>query len=124
HFQNMSHRILKELEEEKEILVEKYGSALQISCKVYEQPLIERIKQIFQPTEVKLIIIGLTGSGMNNFFFSSNTLHIVQNAGCRILTIPPYTSFRPIKKILFAFNSGNTPPSVIPVEKLKKILSV
>ncbi len=124
HFQNMSHRILEELEEEKERLVEKYGTQLEISCKIYEQPLIDRIEDLFQPSEVKLIIIGLTGSGMNNFFFGSNTLNIVQNVGCRILTVPPYTSFRPIKNILFAFNSLQTPPSVIPVEKLRKILSI
>ncbi|HLR37192.1 MAG TPA: universal stress protein [Chitinophagaceae bacterium] len=123
YYQNMESRILKELEEEQNKLISKYQS-LSVSYSIYDQPLIEQIKQLFRPDEVKLIIIGLTGSGMNNFLFGSNTLNIVLNSGCPILTIPPYTSFRPIKNFLFAFHTNNTIPSSLPIKKLKKILTV
>src|SRR5699024_2183491 len=66
YYQNMESRILKELEGEQKKLVSKYPS-LSVSYDIYDQPLIEQIKQLYRPDEVKLILIGLTGSGMNNF---------------------------------------------------------
>lgn len=122
HFHNMKHRILQQLEERREELVEKFGSEVPITYAIYSQDLIGRIRMLFAQPDVKLAIIGLTGSGMANFFLGSNTLNIVQHSNCTILTVPPHSTYRPIKNIVFAYNTNDISPSDIPVKEIKKVL--
>lgn len=124
HFHNMEERILQQLEERKQELIQKFGSQVPINCLAYDRYLIERMQQLFTDPDVKLAIIGLTGSGMSNFFLGSNTLDIVERSGCVVLTVPPYTVFRPIKNIVFACNMEEDLSSVIPVEKIKRITAL
>lgn len=124
HFHNMEERILQQLEERKRELVEEFGSQVPITCLTYDRYLVERMQQLFTDPEVKLAIIGLTGSGMSNFFLGSNTLDIVERSGCMVLTVPPYTTFRPIKHIVFACNMQEDLSSTIPVEKIKRITAL
>src|SRR5699024_813273 len=72
HFQNMEQRIYQQLEERRGELIQKYGDQVPITCHVYDRFLIERIQALFARPEVKLAIIGLTGSGMSKFFLGSN----------------------------------------------------
>lgn len=120
HFHNMEERILQQLEDRKQELIEKYGKQIPISCLTFNRYLIERMQQLFTNPDVKLAIIGLTGSGMNNFFLGSNTIDIVESSGCIVLTVPPYSTFRPIKNIVFACNMEDMSDTV-PVKKIKKI---
>ena len=123
HFDNMEERILRELEERKADLIAEYGEEVPIECRVYNRYLVERIQELFTDPEVKLAMIGLTGSGMTNFFLGSNTLDIVYHTGRLILTVPPYCHFRPIRNIVFACNVEDAGDD-LPVEKIKKVLSV
>lgn len=120
HFHNMEERILRQLEERKQELIDKYGDQVSITCQTFNRYLVERMRQLFTDPDVKLAIIGLTGSGMTNFFLGSNTLDIVEHSGCIVMTVPPHSVFRPIKNIVFACNMEDM-SATIPVKKIKKI---
>jgi hypothetical protein len=75
---------------------------------------------LYSHPDAFLAVIGLTGAGMANFFLGGNTLSIVNKLGRAVLTIPPFTPFRPIKKVVFAFDMWNV-AETLPVKRIKRI---
>lgn len=123
HFHSMEDRILKQLEERKQELVNEFGSKVPIEYVTYNNSLTENINKLVEETDARLVIIGLTGAGMANFFLGSNTLNIVNNIGRVVLTVPPYASFRPIRKVIFACDMVDV-ANTVPAGRLKRMLNV
>lgn len=123
HFDTMKEHILKRLEERKHELQEAYGSKTPIEYVACNNNLIGHIRKLYEKHDARLVIIGLTGAGMANFFLGSNTLNIVNEAGHPVITVPPHAPFRPIRKVVFACDMKDVARSV-PAEKIKKILQV
>lgn len=123
HFHAMESKILQQLEERKEALQKVHGNQVPITCAVYDRDLIGRIQEAYHEEDARLAIIGLTGSGMTNFFLGSNTLNIVNTTGRTILTVPPYAPFRPIRNIVFACDMDHVADTV-PAARIKRILQV
>ncbi len=123
HFHAMRTRIENQLEERKQELIEEFGDKVPIVCKMYNHGLIDNIKELVEETNARLVIIGLTGAGMVNLFLGSNTLNIVNNMGKVTLTVPPFTRFRPIRKILFACDMTDVAHTV-PAVPLRIILDI
>lgn len=120
HFNTMEEHILKRLENEKETLQNKYGNGVIIETAMFNNNLISHLADLYSHPDAFLAVIGLTGSGMANFFLGGNTLNIVNKLGRAVLTIPPFTAFRPIKKLVFAFDLWNV-AETLPVKRLKRV---
>lgn len=123
HFDTMKEHILARLRERKEALQREFGSGVPIETIAFANDLTGSIRKAYEDPEARLAVIGLTGAGMANFFLGSNTLNIVNHVGRMILTVPPYVSFRPIRKILFACDMWNV-ASVVPAGRIRRIISL
>ncbi len=122
-YHSMKERIENELEERKQELIKEFGDKTPITCRIYNHELISNIRELVEDTEARLVIIGLTGAGMANFFLGSNTLNIVNNLQKVVLTVPPFASFRPIRKVLFACDMLDVAHTV-PIQHIKRILNI
>lgn len=120
HFNTMEEHILARLKKEKEDLQQKFGTEILIETIAFNNNLISHITELYSQKDIFLTVIGLTGSGMANFFLGGNTLNIVNKLGRAVLTIPPFTPFRPVKKIVFAFDLWNV-SGTLPVKRIKRI---
>jgi nucleotide-binding universal stress UspA family protein len=119
----MKEHILKRLDERREALHDAYGGDIPIETIAYSNDLIGNIKKLYEDPEAKLVVIGLTGAGMANFFLGSNTLNIVNNVGRIVLTVPPFAAFRPIRKVVFACDMWNV-AATVPVARMKRIMAL
>ncbi|MGH2643630.1 MAG: universal stress protein [Chitinophagaceae bacterium] len=122
-FYNMKDHILKRLEDMKEDLESRFGNDVPIELAVFNNDLVGNIKILYDDPDARLIVIGLTGAGMANFFLGSNTLKIVNNIERAVLTVPPYANFRPVKKIVFATDMWNVAETV-PAKRIKRIVEL
>lgn len=120
HFDNMKPSIENQLNSRKQELEEECGLSVPIKTLTLNNGIISGIQKVHNESQAGLVVIGLTGSGMVNFFLGSNTLNIINNIGQIVLTVPPFTTFRPIKKIVFACDMQNV-ETTVPVEKIKRI---
>ncbi|TAN12632.1 MAG: universal stress protein [Chitinophagaceae bacterium] len=122
-FDNMKDHILKRLEDVKEDLENRFGKEVPIEVAVFNNDLIGNIKKLYEDPDARLVVIGLTGAGMANFFLGSNTLKIVNNIERAVLTVPPYANFKPVKKIVFATDLWNVAETV-PAKRIKRIVEL
>lgn len=120
HFYTVRDQIIKRLEKDKNSLLKKYGSEVNIDAVVFNDDLVGHLTELYKQPDTFLIVIGLTGAGMANFFLGSNTLNIVNKVGRAVLTIPPFTPFKPVKKIVFAFDLWNV-AGTLPIKRIKRI---
>ncbi|HET8573241.1 MAG TPA: universal stress protein [Edaphocola sp.] len=123
HFESMKHYVEKRLAEQKAGLQEKFGRDILIETVAFNGHLIERISGLYAHPDAKLAVIGLTGAGMANFFLGSNTLGIVNGVGRTVLTVPPYAPFKPVKKIVFAFDLWHV-EATLPVQRIKRLMGM
>jgi len=123
HFEAMKHHVKKRLMEQKEGLLEKFGQNLIIDTVAYNGQLVERIAELYSLPDTKLAVIGLTGAGMANFFLGSNTLNIVNGVGRTVLTVPPYAPFKPVKKVVFAFDLWQV-EATLPLQRIKRLMAM
>lgn len=122
-FDNMKDHILDRLKDMKAGLESDFGKEVPIELAVFNNDLVGNIRRLYEDPDARLVVIGLTGAGMANFFLGSNTLKIVNNVGRAVLTVPPYAHFRPVKKILFAtdlWNVGET----FPVKRIHRLMEL
>jgi nucleotide-binding universal stress UspA family protein len=123
NFHNMKDHIMKRLEDMKADLENNFGNEVPIELAVFNNDLIGNIKMLYDDPNARLVVIGLTGAGMVNFFLGSNTLKIVNNIERAVLTVPPYANFRPVKKIVFATDLWNVAETV-PAKRIKRIVEL
>jgi len=123
HFEAMQHHVDKRLAEQKDGLLEKFGQNLIIDTVAYNGRLVERIAELYSQPDAKLAVIGLTGAGMANFFLGSNTLNIVNGVGRTVLTVPPYAPFKPVKKVVFAFDLWQV-QATLPLRRIKRLMGM
>jgi len=123
HFEKMKEVIEKQLENRKQELELEYGKEVPIRILALNADLVGNIQKLYENPESRLVVIGLTGAGMANFFLGSNTLNIVHNVGRIVLTVPPFTKFRPIRKVVFACDMQNVTVTV-PAERIKRIMKL
>lgn len=123
HFHTMEEHILKRLEDAKENLLHEFGITVPMETVAFNDDLVQHIAKLYEAPDAFLTVIGLTGAGMANFFLGSNTLNIVNNVGRAVLTIPPFTPFKPIKKVVFAFDLWNV-EDTLPVNRIKRVLEI
>lgn len=122
-FDNMKDHILKRLEDVKKDLENRFGKEAPVEVAVFNNDLIGNIKRLYEDPDARLVVIGLTGAGMANFFLGSNTLKIVNNIERAVLTVPPYANFKPVKKIVFATDLWNLAETV-PAKRIKRIVEL
>ncbi|HEY6081813.1 MAG TPA: universal stress protein, partial [Chitinophagaceae bacterium] len=124
-YDNIREHILRKLRERiKELETIVGEGSVNISGRSVRDRLVEQVSEIYQEKDARLVVIGLTGSNsLEHMFLGSNTIGIVNNSGCTVLTVPPQATFHPIRKVLFACDMKNVADS-IPAEKMKKILQV
>ncbi|NSL89153.1 universal stress protein [Chitinophaga sp. Mgbs1] len=73
--------------------------------------------------EADLIVMGITGgSKMEEILIGSNTIDVVKNTTCPVLIIPGNTTFKPVKKIVFACDLRKVADTT-PITPLKKLLA-
>lgn len=123
HYDTMKEYIVKRLQERKNELQQKHGKEIPIECIACNNDLIGHIRKLYDERDARLLFIGLTGSGMANYFLGSNTLHIVNQSGCPTVTVPPRASFKPIRKVVFACDLYDLETSV-PAARIHRILTV
>ena len=123
HYDTMKGYIVKRLQERKNELQQKHGKNIPIECIACNNDLIGHIRKLYHERDARLLFIGLTGSGMANYFLGSNTLHIVNQSECPTVTVPPRASFKPIRKVVFACDLNDLETSV-PVARIHRILTV
>jgi len=123
HFDNMKEVIEQQLASRKQELEEAYGSETPIRTLALNNDLISNINQLYEDPETRLAVIGLTGAGMANLLLGSNTLNIINNVPRMVLTVPPFTKFRPIRKVLFACDMQDVTHTV-PAERIKRMMSL
>lgn len=123
HFESMKHHVEKRLAEQKTGLQEKFGQGVVIETVAFNGRLIERISDLYTRPDAKLAVIGLTGAGMANFFLGSNTLSIVNGVGRTVLTVPPYAPFKPVKKVVFAFDLWHM-EATLPVRRIERLMGM
>lgn len=123
HFEAMKHYVEKRLKEQEADLLVKFGQNLVIETAAYDGQLVERIAELYRLLETKLAVIGLTGAGMANFFLGSNTLNIVNGVGRTVLTVPPFASFKPVKKVVFAFDLWQV-EATLPLRRIKRLMGM
>lgn len=123
HFDTMKGYIVKRLQERKNELLEKHGKEVSIECIACNNDLIGHIQKLYRDHDARLLIIGLTGSGMANYFLGSNTLHIVNQSGCPTVTVPPRAQFRPIKKVVYACDVDDL-DTTAPLERIHRVMRV
>lgn len=123
HFESMKGYVEKRLAEQKAGLLEKFGQDIVIDTVAFNGHLIERISELYTSPEAKLAVIGLTGAGMANFFLGSNTLSIVNGVGRTVLTVPPYAPFKPVKKIVFAFDLWHV-EATLPLQRIERLMGM
>lgn len=123
HFDTMKEHILKRLAEKREALRARFGEQVPMECLAFNNDLIEHLKGLYAQREASLAIIGLTGSGMANFFLGGNTLNIVNQLGRMVLTIPPYATYRPVRKIVFACDMQDV-ATTVPVRRIGRLLGI
>lgn len=123
-YDNIREHIREKLEQRKKELEPLGGGKVKITGVCVLNRLLDHIRELSREKDARLVVIGLTGSNsLEHVFLGSNTISIVNNSGCTVLTVPPMAAFRPIKKVLFACDMKDVAHS-IPSEKIKKILSV
>ncbi len=123
-YDNIREHILRKLHDRKKELEALAGGKVGISVRSFKDRLVDHVSEIYREMDARLVVIGLTGSNsLEHVFLGSNTISIVNNSGCTVLTVPPQAAFRPIRKVLFACDMKNVADSV-PAEKMKKILQV
>ena len=123
HFDTMKEPLLTRMMARPAPLHREFGNMVPIECVAYNKDLVGHIKKAFDQKEAALVIIGLTGSGMINFFMGSNTLNIVNNSSYPVLTVPPYVTLQQIRKIVFACDMHDV-ANTVPVEKIKKVIQL
>lgn len=120
NYDSMKHRVVEKLEEVKAELIERFGPNLIIDTINFNDNLLDHLKSLYDQNDTKLAVIGLTGAGMVNFLLGSNTLNIVNGLKRAVLTVPPHVVYRPVRKIVFAFDLWNV-EATLPIKKLKEI---
>lgn len=123
HFDTMKEHIVKRLEERKVALQHEFGVGVPIETVAFGSNLIYHIKEMYEKPGSQLVVIGLTGAGMANFFLGSNTLSIVNNVGRIVLTVPPHATFRPIKKVVFACDLWNV-ATTVPASRIRRVINL
>jgi nucleotide-binding universal stress UspA family protein len=123
HFDTMKDHIFGKLEESKQALQQQFGKEVPIDTVAFSNDLIGHIRELYEDPEARLVVIGLTGSGMAHFFLGSNTLNIVNEVGRIVLTVPPFAEFRPIRTVVFACDMRQVALTV-PAERIKRILTL
>lgn len=123
HFDTMKEHIIKRLQERKQALQQEFGKDVHIETIAYASNLIHHIKKLYERPDAQLVVIGLTGAGMANFFLGSNTLQIVNNVGRIVLTVPPHATFRPIRKVVFACDLSDV-AATVPAARIRRIMQL
>ncbi|WP_160712387.1 universal stress protein [Chitinophaga solisilvae] len=81
------------------------------------------IDDVSKQEEADLIVMGITGgSKMEEILIGSNTIDVVKNTTCPVLIIPGNTTFKPVKKIVFACDLRKVADTT-PIAPLKKLLA-
>lgn len=123
HFDTMKEHIVKRLEERKVALRHEFGTEVPIETVAFGSNLIYHIKEMYEQPGSELVVIGLTGAGMANFFLGSNTLSIVNNVGRIVLTVPPHATFRPVKRVVLACDLWNV-STTVPTSRIQRVMSL
>lgn len=93
---------------------------VEVETKVMTLSLIESIKMIVEDEQIDLIVVGTSGSsGLEEFFIGSNTERIVRLINCPVISVPSFSSFDTIRKIMVPINLKE-----IQDEFMKKIASL
>jgi nucleotide-binding universal stress UspA family protein len=84
--------------------------------------LIESLKKIIADQHADLVIMGITGNSLaERIVIGSNTINIVHENVCPVLIVPPFASYKEIKKILFATDFKNVDEST-PLNYIKEVM--
>jgi nucleotide-binding universal stress UspA family protein len=123
HFEMMKEHIGEQLEDSKRALAEEFGGQVPVDTVMVLDDLTGNLRKLYEDTEATLAVIGLTGSGKRNFLLGSNTVAIVRSLGRIVLTVPPFTYFRPIRRVVFAYRMNGT-ASAVPADGIKRIMGL
>jgi nucleotide-binding universal stress UspA family protein len=73
---------------------------------------------------IELIIMGITGATrLEQIFMGSNTLNVVDLGVCPVIIVPPNTTYKPIKRVLFASDLKDI-SATVPIAPIKSILNL
>lgn len=88
--------------------------------------LIEQTTDTFEETvaarsaHYDLIVMGTNGADtFYQYVYGSNSFHVIENSKCPVLIIPEECTYRPISKMIYAYDPDTNP--VFLVEQLKKM---
>lgn len=66
--------------------------------------------------ENNLIVMGTNGvDDMSQFFFGTNTYHVIKNAKCHVLMVPENTTYGKVTKIVFAWSYETSNDALISI---------
>ena len=73
--------------------------------------MVDRTDVIFEKSierltkENDLIVMGTNGADdLFQYFFGSNTYHVIENVKCPVLVVPENSNYKPIKKVVYAWD--------------------
>jgi nucleotide-binding universal stress UspA family protein len=95
-----------------------------IVCVAEEGGLINNLEKLFHHHELDLIVMGITGaSRLDQILIGSNTLRVVEHHFAPVIIVPPNTTYRSIKKMIFCSDFQDVAVST-PVKTLRSLLDL
>ena len=93
------------IEKRLKTLAQKTANKHHISCEyINEQGLLtDKLDEVVKTRKIDLIVMGTQGaSGLKEIFMGSNTARVIANVVCPVIAIPAKSTFKKIKKIIYA----------------------
>ena len=98
------------IEKRLKTLAQKTANKHHISCEyINEQGLLtDKLDEVVKTRKIDLIVMGTQGaSGLKEIFMGSNTARVIANVVCPVIAIPSKSTFKKIKKIIYATDYQN-----------------
>ena len=98
------------IEKRLKTLAKKTANKNHITCEyINEQGLLsDKLEDIVKKKKIDLIVMGTQGAtGLKEIFMGSNTARVIANVTCPVIAVPAKSTFKKIKKIIYATDYQN-----------------
>lgn len=87
-------------------------------------PFEEMVEHVVVDNGVDLIIMGTKGAtGLKKVLIGSNAASVIDNSSVPVLTVPPDTTFKPVKKIVYATDMVGITEEIKPIAMFARIFN-
>jgi nucleotide-binding universal stress UspA family protein len=91
---------------------------------VIGSPFNKMVEHVVIEDGIDLIVMGTKGaSGLKKVLIGSNAASVINNSGVLVLTVPPDTTYKPVKKIVYATDMSNITEEIMPIAMFASIFN-